>query len=139
MVDRAGEPDRRKEHGDGGPGHQSRDETVPFAPAHAASESAFRDAPLNKFIFVKAERLVQVWSCRERQIAELNITRRNMERACVYLATPACNETLGFACLEKAAKAHAKSLDLLRANRGQARKLARRIDADSGPGHSRAI
>ena len=99
MVDRAGEPDRRKRHECADFARRSSEGTVPFAPGHAVNESAFAQSP-DRSIFVNAERLVQVWSSRERQIAELSVSRRNMERACVYLARPACNEALGFACLE---------------------------------------
>jgi hypothetical protein len=88
---------------------------------------------------VRAERLVQVWSNRERQIAELSISRKKIERACVYLARPACNEALGFACLEAAVKAHARCLERLRASRSEARKLVHRFDANLGPGRNRAM
>jgi hypothetical protein len=138
MVDPAGEPDRRKRHERADFELRSSEGTVPFAPGHAANESAFTQSP-NRSIFVNAERLVQVWSSRQRQIAELSVSRRNMERACVYLARPACNQALGFAALEIAVKAHARSLERLRASRSRARNLVHRVDANLGPGRNRAI
>ena len=137
MVDRAGEPSRRK--------RQVRDDfarrwskgIVPFAPANAADKSAFTQNP-DRSIFMNAERLVQVWSSRQRQIAELSVSRRKMERACVYLASPSCNQALGFACLEFAVKAHARCLEQLRASRREARKLVHRLDANLGAGRNRA-
>src|SRR5437763_16922866 len=104
MVDRAGEPNRRnkRECADFAP--QSSEGTLPFATGRAANESALAHRP-DRSIFVKTKRLVQVWSNRERQLAALSVSRRKMERACAYLARPACNEALGFACLERAIKA----------------------------------
>src|SRR5438309_6173083 len=131
MVDRAGEPDRRKRHECADFARPSSDGTVPFAPGHAVNESAIAQSP-DRSIFVNAERLVQVWSSRERQIAELSVSRRNMERACVYLARPTCNQALGFAALEIAVKAHARRLERLRASRSQVRKLVHRVDANVG-------
>ena len=138
MVDRAGEPNRRKRHESADFARRSSESSVPFVPGHAVNESAFAQSP-DRSIFVNAERLVQVWSSRQRQLAELSVSRRNMERACVYLARPACNEALGFACLENAAKAHARCLEQLRASRREARKLVHRFDANLGPGRNRAI
>jgi hypothetical protein len=90
-------------------------------------------------IFVIAERLVQVWSSRERQIAELGVSRKKMERACVYLTKPACNQALGLAALEIAVKAHAKCLERLRASRREAHELVHRLDAELGLERNRAI
>jgi hypothetical protein len=138
MVDRAGEPNQRKRHEYADLARRSSEGTVPFTPGHAAKESPFAQS-LDRSIFVNAERLVQVWSRRQRQIAELSISRRNMERACAYLARPACNQALGFAALEIAVRAHARTLGRLRASQSEARKLVHRVDTNLGPGQNRAI
>jgi hypothetical protein len=138
MFDRAGEPNRRKRHQCADFARRSGEGTFPFAPGHAANESALAQSA-DRSIFVNAERLVQVWSRRERQIAELSVSRRNMERACVFLARPTCSHALGFACLEIAVKAHARCLEQLRASRREARKLVLRVDADLGPERNRAV
>jgi hypothetical protein len=138
MVDRAGEPNRRKrrERDDFAP--RSSEGTVPFAPGYAVNESVFAQSP-DRSIFVNAERLVQVWSSRQRQIAELSVSRRKMERACAYLARPACNPALGFACLESAVRAHARRLEQLRESRWEARKQAHHLEANLSLGRNRAI
>jgi hypothetical protein len=138
MVDATGEPDRRNRHEHAGFELRPSEGTVPLAPGDAAKESAHTQSP-NRSIFMNVERLVQVWSSRERQIAELSVSRRNIERACVYLARPACNQALGSAALEIAVKAHARGLERLRASRSEARKLVHRVDANLGPGRNRAI
>jgi hypothetical protein len=138
MVDRAREFYRRKGHQCADFARRSGEGTFPLAPAHDANELAFAQSA-DRPIFVNAERLVQVWSRRERQIAELSVSRRNMERACVFLAKPACNQALGFACLEFAVKAHARCLEQLRTSRREARKLIHRVDADLGPKRNRAV
>jgi hypothetical protein len=138
MFDRAGKPDRRKGYECADFELRSSEGTLPFAPWHAGNESAFDQSP-DRSIFMNAERLVQVWSSRQRQIAELRVARRNMERACVYLARPDCNQALGFACLENAVKAQARCLERLLASRSEARKLVHGFDVNRGPGRNRAV
>jgi hypothetical protein len=138
MVDRANEANRQKRHWCAESARRSSEGTVPFAPGHAAMQATLARRH-DRSIFVLAERLVQVWSSRQLQIAELSVSRRNMERACVYLAKPACNQALGLAALEIAVKAHAKCLERVRAGRREAHKLVHRLDAELGLERNRAI
>ena len=68
-------------------------------------------------IFLVAERLVQIWSCNEREFMELRATRLNAARARAYLASPGCNRLLGQACLKRLETQRQEHLARLRANR----------------------
>jgi hypothetical protein len=72
-------------------------------------------------------------------LAELRASRKKMQRARAYLASPGSNPALGQAYLESAAQAHAKHLVELRDNRRRAWELVGRLDAELGTGDTQAV
>jgi hypothetical protein len=84
-------------------------------------------------IFLVADRLVQIWSSNEQELAELRALRVKMAQTRAYLASPGCNRLLGNACLERLETLHRKHLARLRANRRAAWELVAELGAELAP------
>jgi hypothetical protein len=91
--------------------------------------SAYQTRP----IFVIAQRLVQIWSAIEQELAELRALRVRRERVCVYLRTPGCNLVLGMVQLRRVDEARRNHLARLRARRRDAWTLVASVNHELGP------
>jgi len=107
-----------------------RDDAVSYVPSefHRARTREPESSP--RPIFLVADRLVQIWSSNEQELAELRALRVKMSRTRAYLASPGCNRLLGNACLERLETLHRKHLARLRANRRAAWELMAELGAD---------
>jgi hypothetical protein len=83
-------------------------------------------------IFVIAERLVQIWSSNEREIADLRTLRQREQRVRAYMSSPRSNLALGHACLERLEQAYKHHLARLCENRRELSRLLPRLDAELG-------
>jgi hypothetical protein len=87
-------------------------------------------------IFSIAQRLVQMWSTIEQELAQLRVLRLRRERVCAYLRTPGCNLVLGTAHLQRIDEARREHIARLRVCRCDAWTLVADLNRQPAPNAS---